>query len=339
MLYLSTTHGVVRVDAETGKTERPGAGADRVSVEGLAVAAGGETMVAAVTPDYGVPMRDPLRPAHARGAMRSADGGQTWAPVDGLSGQQVTALAAVGGGFLAGTDPAELLHSEDGGETWQRGQSLREMPGYERWTYPGVPHTPHVMLIAPHPTEPKTIYAGIEVGGIVRSDDGGATWRVIGAGMVHPDIHGIAISPSQTNVLYAATPNGVYRSADGGETWEHRSTGLERLYCRPIVVHQKEPERAVVVSTHGASGFFGIPAARTGGQVNVTDDGGKTWRQVSRGVPEPLQPTASMAADKQRSGRFYLPLFSGELLVSDDAGESWEVLVSGLPPILRVVAT
>jgi len=334
MLYLSTTQGVVRVDPETGSVAR--LGPPDTSVEGLAVA--GETMVAAVTPDYGVPMRDTLRPAHARGAMRSADGGRTWSRVEGLAGQQVTALAAVGGGFMAGTDPAELLRSGDAGVTWTRGQSLREMPGYEQWTYPGVPHTPHVMLIAPHPTEPKTVYAGIEVGGIVRSSDGGATWRVSGDGSVHPDIHGIAISRSQPAVMYAATPRGVYRSVDGGETWEQRSEGLERLYCRPIVVHQEDPERAVVVSTHGASGFFGIPAARTGGQVNVTDNGGKTWRQSARGVPEPMQPTASMAADRARAGRFYLPLFSGELLVTDDSGESWDELAAGLPPILRVVA-
>jgi photosystem II stability/assembly factor-like uncharacterized protein len=270
--------------------------------------------------------------------VRSTDGGRTWAQVKGLDGQQVTALAALNGGFAAGTDPAEVLRSDDGGETWQRGQSLREMPGYEAWTYPGVPHTPHVMLIAPHPTETDTLYAGIEVGGIVRSTDGGATWRVIGSESVHPDIHGIAISPRQPTVAYAATPRGVYRSSDGGETWEQRSGGLERLYCRPIVVHQEDPDRAVVVCTHGASGFFGIPAERTGGMVYVTDDGGKAWRHVTRGVPEPLQPTPSMVPDPVRAGRFYLPLFSGELLVTDDGGDSWREAAAGLPPILRVVA-
>ena len=335
MLYLGTTEGVVRVHEDSGKAER--LGPEGVSVEAVAVS--GETLVAAITPDYGVPMRDPLRPAHKKGAMRSADGGRTWEPVKGLAGEQVTALAAVaGGGFLAGTDPAELLHSSDG-VTWECGQSLREMPGYARWTYPGTPHTPHVMLISPHPTEAQTIFGGIEVGGIVRSDDSGGRWRVVGDGQVHPDIHGIAISPSRPDEMYAATPNGVYRSSNGGERWEQRSAGIQRLYCRPIVVHQEEPVRAVVVSTHGASGFFGIPAARTGGQVNVTSDGGKSWRQVTKGLPDPLQPTASMAADKRRAGRFYLPLFSGELLVSDDAGESWSALASGLPPIMRVVAT
>ena len=344
MLYLSTTQGVFRVDPDTGKAAP--LGPRYTSVEALAVA--GDTIAAAVTPDYGVPMRDPLRPSHRQGAVRSTDGGRTWSPVDGLTGQQVTALASVNGGFAAGTDPAELLVSADAGKTWTRGQSLREMPGYERWTYPGVPHTPHVMLIAPHPREVSTLYAGIEVGGIVCSTDCGATWRVIGDGSgggngggnggVHPDIHGIAISPNAPSVIYAATPQGVYSSSDGGETWHQRNEGLERRYCRPVVVHQEDPDVAVVVGTHGASGFFGIPAARTGGAVYVTTNRGKTWQHVARGLPEPLQPTPSMVADVQHAGVFYLPLFSGQLFVTSDAGASWQELAAGLPPILRAVA-
>jgi photosystem II stability/assembly factor-like uncharacterized protein len=92
------------------------------------------------------------------------------------------------------------------------------------------------------------------------------------------------------------------------------------------------------VCTHGASGFFGIPADRTGGMVCATTDGGKSWRRVTRGVPDPLQPTPSMVADPAREGRFYLPLFSGQLLVSDDGGDSWQSLAAALPPILRAVA-
>src|SRR5262249_32818179 len=156
------------------------------------------------TPDYGLPMRTPLRPAGHPGAVRSEDGGATWRPLeDGLAGQQVTALAALpptaggpaaSGGLIAGVDPAELLVRPDAGQSWAQGQALRGLPGYAAWSSPLPPHTPHVMVIEPHPTEPGTIFAGIEVGGVVRSDDGGATWRVTGdrpGRAVHPDIHGL----------------------------------------------------------------------------------------------------------------------------------------------------
>ena len=73
-----------------------------------------------------------------------------------------------------------------------------------------LPLTANVMLFHPHPTNPDVVFAGIEVGGIVRSDDGGRTWhlagdkRTAGKDAIHPDIHGLAISPSRPTmqVLY-----------------------------------------------------------------------------------------------------------------------------------------
>jgi photosystem II stability/assembly factor-like uncharacterized protein len=341
MLYLSTTQGIVRVD-EAGRTSER-IGPRQASVEALAVI--GETIVAAATPDYGLPMRRPLQPIPSGGASRSSDGGATWQPVAGLAGLPVTAMAAgartTGSplpALFAGVDPAEVLVSNDGGQTWSAGQSLREMPGYERWSYPLPPHTPHVMAIRPHPFEPQVVFAGIEVGGIVRSDDGGLTWRLAGTEprfAVDPDIHGLAISPAAPEVMYAATPRGVYVSEDGGERWAHRSGGLDPLYCRPIATHGDDPATSLVVATHGAGGFFGIPAERTGGSVFRTESRGRRWERVTAGLPEPLAPTPAIVADVQRANRFYLPLFSGELYLSDDAGVTWDRLVSGLPQILR----
>ena len=74
MLYLSTTEGVVRVEPDTGDVAR--LGPPGTSTEALAVA--GDVIVAAVTPDYGLPMRRPLQPASHQGIVRSADGGASW---------------------------------------------------------------------------------------------------------------------------------------------------------------------------------------------------------------------------------------------------------------------
>jgi hypothetical protein len=353
MLYLSTTQGVFRVNPETQAVAR--LGPLDTSTESFAVTGErDQVIVAAITPNYGVPMRDPLRPQDHQGAMRSTDGGMNWQRVNGaLAGQQITAFAsATGDGaaeagtggeiLVAGTDPAELFVSRDGGETWTQGQSLREMPGYERWTYPGTPYTPHVMAIVPHPTEPGVLYAGIEVGGIVRSDDYGMTWRVVGGqtpGAVHADIHGLAFCRSAPHIGYAATPSGVYYTEDGGETWEQRNKGLEPRYCRPITVHHDAPNVAIVVSTRGASGFFGIPPEQTAGAVHRTEDAGRSWQRVTEGLPKVLGPTPTMVSDPSHPARVYLPLFTGEVYVTDDAGVSWRELVLGLPPILRAVAT
>jgi photosystem II stability/assembly factor-like uncharacterized protein len=337
MLYLSTVEGVFSLDPDSGASTR--LGPDGASTEALAVA--GEVIVAALTPDYGLPMRRPLRPAGHGGAVRSSDGGRTWQPVAGALAQApVTALAAAGDTLWAGTDPAEVFVSHDGGQQWMGGQSLRTLPGYAEWAYPLPPHTPHVMTIVPHPVQPDVVYAGIEVGGIIRSDDGGQSWRVIGVqpgAAVHPDIHGLAICTAQPHVLYAATPQGIFYSEDGGERWEQRIEGLEPLYCRPVAVHPRQPECAVTVATYGASGFFGIAAERTGGQVFWTEDGGRHW-QAAHGLPAALQPTPALVAEPSHPGRLWLPLFSGQIFTSDDAGQTWREVARGLPPILRLVA-
>ena len=115
MLYLSTTQGVVRVNPDTGEVTRLGPAG--TSTESLAVA--GEVIVAAVTPDYGLPMRDPLRPGDHPGAIRSADGGQTWQPLqDGLRerGSHLTGPDKTVGAELGVRLPHEMDVAELDGE-------------------------------------------------------------------------------------------------------------------------------------------------------------------------------------------------------------------------------
>lgn len=337
-LFLGTRYGVFRVNPDNGFVTR--LGPLDVSVESVAVR--DKVIIAAVTPDYGLPMREALGPTHRPGAMRSLDGGIRWSPCGGaLAGASVTALAWGAGGFIAGTDPAEIFHSYDQGATWTQGARLSALPGAEHWAYPLPPGTAHVMDILPHPTRSTVLYAGIEVGGLVMSADSGCNWASIGSAVarqaIHPDIHGLATCASFPHVMYAASPDGVYVSESAGATWESRSSGLDPLYSRPIAVHPSDPDIAVTVATHGASGFFGKDAARTGARVLRTTDRGQTWT-VSSGLPELFQPTPGLVADPESPGRFFMATFSGEVYVSDNSGAAWRLHASGLPATFRMIA-
>lgn len=337
-LYAGTTQGVFKVNADNGIVTR--LGPLDTSVEKVAVQ--GDTILAAITPDYGTLMRGALHPSQGRGVMRSTDAGRHWVPCGGvLEDAQVTALAWGAGSFIAGTDPASILHSYDLGATWAEGTPLSGLPGASRWGFPRPPHTAHVMTIVPHPTHSMVLYAGIEVGGVVMSSDGGCNWHEIGAtdptATVHPAVHGLAVCPGAPHVVYAATPDGVFLSETAGATWVARSSTLDPLYCRPITVHQTDPDIAITVATPGASGFFGREAHRTGAKVMRTVDRGVNWLPV-QGLPEHFQPTPALVADPLMPGRFFLPLFSGELYVSTDDGATWELLVEGIPTILGMIA-
>src|SRR5437764_171346 len=82
-------------------------------------------------------------------------------------------------------------------------------------------------------------------GGVLRSDDRGATWRLADgssgepsfgrppASLVHPDVHSIAVHPSSPDLVFAPTGGGLYRSDDGGKTWDHIH---DHCYCRAVWV-------------------------------------------------------------------------------------------------------
>src|SRR5688572_5168599 len=80
-------------------------------------------------------------------------------------GQGVQSLAISSNGTIyAGLIPAGLWMSKDQGETWSEVPSLAQAPGHEAWSAPwGIPL---LSCIATHPKDAKTIFCGVEVGGI-----------------------------------------------------------------------------------------------------------------------------------------------------------------------------
>jgi len=106
-----------------------------------------------------------------RGIYRSRDGGNNWESVgSGMADARVLAIAispcdrAHGRSVVyAGTEPSKLLRSEDDGATWQDSPALEDLPSAATWSFPPRPWTHHVRWIAFRPTDPATIYAGIEL--------------------------------------------------------------------------------------------------------------------------------------------------------------------------------
>ena len=126
-----------------------------------------------------------------------------------------TAHLDAGGGFDT------LLESTDAGATFD---PARVAPAGE------------VLDIALAPGDPDLVAAGIgspglgsyDTGGLLLSDDGGATWRPARVGRVHPPIFALARSPRDPRRLAAGTRGTVFESLDGGATWANISLGLAR---------------------------------------------------------------------------------------------------------------
>jgi photosystem II stability/assembly factor-like uncharacterized protein len=266
------------------------------------------------------------------GVQRTGDGGRTW--VDCAlprSGVFSVAVSAAEGAVYAGTEPSALFRSDDGGETWRELTALLELPSRPTWSFPPRPWTSHVRWIAPNPHDADLLLVGIELGGLMRSTDGGASWQDHRPG-AQRDVHSLAWHPQVVGRAYEAGGGGAAWSDDGGETWRSADAGRDRNYTWAVAVEPSDPNAWYVSASTG-------PFAAHGGrdpQAYIYAWRGGEWRALAGGLPEPLpaMPYALVASDAQ----LYAGLADGQLWESTDRGETWNACTLEGDPLIRLNA-
>lgn len=99
------------------------------------------------------------------------------------------------------------------------------------------------------PSDPDTIFFACG-NGIVRTTDRGCNWRLV-TGWRESDALQIAIDPTNSNLVYAATAWGVTISKDGGDSWSAANTGLPEYFSKGIVIDHQRPKRLLLATTTG----------------------------------------------------------------------------------------
>jgi hypothetical protein len=255
------------------------------------------------------------------GLRRTRDGGRSWVDC-GLPEPGVFSLAVspADGAVYAGTEPSRLFRSDDGGERWRALDALLELPSRPTWSFPPRPWTSHVRWIAPSPHDADLLLLGIELGGLMRSSDGGASWQDHRPG-AQPDVHSMAWHPRIPDRAYEAGGGGAAFSTDAGETWRPADEGRDRNYTWSVAVDPDDPDCWYVSASTGPFAAHGgrDPQARI---YRRRDE--ELWRPVGGGLPEPLHamPYALLAAD----GRLFAGLADGQIWASRDRGDSWTEL-------------
>ncbi len=271
------------------------------------------------------------------GVFRSDDEGQTWRDAsDGLHSPHVRWMANhpdVSDLEFVGTEPAGIFVSHDGAVTWRGCPEVEALRDHHRWYLPYSPEAGCVRAFAFHG---RRGYAAVEVGGVLRSDDGGKTWQLARgstgeatfdlppASFVFADVHWVETHAESPELVYAATAEGLYRSRDGGDTWTVSHAGS---YCRAVWIDPRDPENIVLSPADSVSD--------KNGRIERSRDGGRSWTPASDGLdlpwPDRMVERFALVAD-----RLLAITDDGRLYGTSPSDLTWERMLPDIPGIHAV---
>ena len=327
VLYLGTHEGAVTVTNEGGSWELQHRGLSGWDVCEVAVNPATPSVVFAGTRGDGV--------------WRSEDSGKSWSkPSYGRRGpgkvRCITPDPKDERTLYAGAEPIDVFVSHDSGASWDCLDSVWEQPFVGAIQYPVAVVEPHVRDIAIDATDSRTMYVALQVGHMMKTTDGGATWKLLNKHL-DADVHTIGLSPNDPGHILVATGGhdyrlgkapgkALYRSADGGENWQPTGASFSQEYSVPLAIDPTNPNLAFAGLAHGTPGDWRRPSGAEAIIVR-TSDGGETWQEVAADVPDGGRAMAiGIAIDPLQPANVYAALSDGQVLGSHDGGDSWAPL-------------
>ena len=215
-----------------------------------------------------------------------------------------------------------MFRSDTGGDSWVNLASLRGLPSADTWSFPPRPHTHHVRWIEADVSVADRVFVAIEAGALVRTFDGGRTWRDRVRGGPY-DTHTAVTHPLAPGRIYSAAGDGYFESTDAGDSWRSPEDGLKHLYLVGVAVDPADPEGVIVSTTDGPWSAYRPRSAEAYVYRKI---GLKRWEQAMSGLPEARGTTVSrFATHVGEPGIIYAANNRG-LFRSDDAGLNWKRL-------------
>lgn len=341
IFYAGTSRGVITARSQDGRSwEVESRGLESWEVPEVAVVPGAPNQVLAGTRGDGV--------------WLSEDSGKSWRkPAYGRRGPGKVRCVTIAPDnprrVYAGTEPIDVFVSEDLGAHWLRVDSVWDDPFIATIPYPVATIEPHVRDITVDPAHPDTVYAALQVGFMIKSTDGGETWRLLNKGL-DCDVHTIVLDPRDSQRLFIATGGAdarrdnapgkaLYASRDGGDSWAPLAMNFNLTYSVPFTLDPKTPDTIYSAVASGPPGQRRRDPAPYECNAIRSRDGGQNWEPMKLGPEVAKDFPAVIVADAEHPGRVYAGLQDGNVYLSDDQGDSWEHLDLNLPGLTDIKLT
>ena len=279
-----------------------------------------------VMPQVYAVLTDPRRPARVTigtqiGLFRSDDHGDKWrrlsAPAPDLAVWSLARHPTAADVIFAGYEPAAVFRSANDGETWEK---LPVSASYPAVTA-GSEMPKRITAIAIDATNPREIYASLEIGGLLRSLDEGKHWvaAIDGLYVVEDsvDLHSVIVSPSHPGRVTVTTRIGAFRSDDRGEHWRKLPVPALRekgSYCRAITYAANRPATLYLGAGNDFDGDKGA--------LFISNDDGATWYAAN--LPGPLKSSIfAIAVNPRLPDQVHCATKNGGVFSSLDRASSW----------------
>ncbi len=208
-----------------------------------------------------------------RGIYRTQNGGRSWRriptrppAVDGQVGRDFVRVDPHDPRNLYAGWLRYLLFSQDRGASWSLGDLGRDRK------------IVRLRELVVHPGDSSVVFLASRGRGVLRSTDGGATWRSRSRGLPRLasrlEVWDLAIDPRDGEILYASLPTrGIYKSVNGARRWLPANGGIETISVLSILIDPLDS--ATLYAGTLEDGVF------------RSRDAGRSWRPLGdlEGVP------------------------------------------------------
>lgn len=292
---------------------------------------------------------------------RSFDEGKYWEPIDTprypedalLRSKKPAKLRKIwcmaeGGAsnpdrLYLGTEPGGLFRSDDGGKSFYLLERLWNHPSRKHEWFGAGRDEPFIHSIVVHPDNPDHFYVAISCAGVFETKDAGITWTPKNKGLIatylpNPNVeighdpHLLLACRSQPEVMWQQNHCGIFRTTNGGEQWENVSgQGGFPYYGFALAIDHDDVQKAWVIPVTSDTQRTAVNLSLT---VCQTSDGGKTWQNQQKGLPDQFafDIVFRHSFDKMGSNLAF-GTTTGNLFLSENEGSEWQCISNYLPRI------